>query len=103
MRDLAGKIGISQAMLFAYRTGKSEPTLKALRKLDAAERAGGITPSPSNADETVVVRDGNPKESAGGADEPAQQSDLVAALNAVAAGLVRIAEAIEGGGRSKEG
>ena len=42
LRDLAEKIGISQAMLFAYRSGKSDPTLKVLRKLESAERLAGI-------------------------------------------------------------
>jgi transcriptional regulator with XRE-family HTH domain len=56
LRDLAPNMGISQAMLFAYRSGKHEPTLKAIRKLEAAEAAAGIrsaapAPAPAPADE----------------------------------------------------
>jgi transcriptional regulator with XRE-family HTH domain len=63
LRDLAGKIGISQAMLFAYRSGKSEPTLKALRKLQAAERLAGVPsaePPPSPGAPCAEVREDPP-------------------------------------------
>lgn len=50
LRDLAAEIGISQAMLFAYRSGKHEPSLKAWRKLEAAERRAGISPHEARAD-----------------------------------------------------
>jgi len=39
LRDLAPKIGISQAMLFAYRNNKYPISEKAWRKLEAAEEA----------------------------------------------------------------
>lgn len=42
LRETAARIGISQAMLFAYRTGKSPVSGKAWRKLEAAERAAGL-------------------------------------------------------------
>ncbi len=42
MRELGPKIGVSPAMLFGYRSGKYDPTLKAWRKLEAAEQAAGI-------------------------------------------------------------
>lgn len=41
-------------MLFAYRSGKSEPTLKALRKLEAAEQAAGIPPPETGSAESVT-------------------------------------------------
>lgn len=40
--DLPEKIGISERSLFGYRSGKNPVTAKALRKLQAAERAAGI-------------------------------------------------------------
>ncbi len=69
MRDLAGKIGISQAMLFAYRSGKSEPTLKVLRKLEAAERAAGIGGDVPAAADSPAESETNPKESGPVADQ----------------------------------
>lgn len=45
LRELADAIGISQAMLFGYRSGKYHPTLKAWRKLEAAEAKHGIHPA----------------------------------------------------------
>jgi hypothetical protein len=39
---LADKIGISERMLFGYRSGKYPISAKAWRKLEAAERAAGI-------------------------------------------------------------
>lgn len=44
-------------MLFSYRSGKSEPTLKVLRKLDAAEEAAGIIQSQSPEGESSKVRE----------------------------------------------
>lgn len=37
LRELAGIIGISQAMLFAYRAGKNKITPKSWKKLEEAE------------------------------------------------------------------
>lgn len=66
MRDLAGKIGISQAMLFAYRSGKSEPTLKAFKKLEAAELAAGLGEKKPGDVVRPAEREGKAKEFPGG-------------------------------------
>jgi hypothetical protein len=44
--DLPNVLGISRAMLFAYRRGQSPISGKAWRKLEAAERAAGIGAGP---------------------------------------------------------
>ena len=44
--DLPPHVGISKAMLFAYRKGKYPISWKAWRKLEAAERAAGIGVEP---------------------------------------------------------
>lgn len=41
--DLPEHIGVSKAMLFAYRKGKYPISWKAWRRLEAAENAAGIT------------------------------------------------------------
>lgn len=48
LRDLAPIIGISQAMLFGYRTGKYSPSNKALGKLMALEAKVEPESSPEN-------------------------------------------------------
>lgn len=48
-------------MLFAYRSGKSEPTLKAWRKLEAAERAAGIHQDTSAGDTGIAGNKGQVK------------------------------------------
>ncbi|WP_457795381.1 helix-turn-helix domain-containing protein [Horticoccus sp. 23ND18S-11] len=47
LRELGERIGISTAMLFAYRSGKNPISVKAWKKLEQAERAGGLSPAPS--------------------------------------------------------
>ena len=85
MRDLAGKIGISQAMLFAYRSGKSEPTLKVFRKLEAAERAAGVqngTDPGSNGPAGIANNSGTPKETPGGLEKEKSAGDRLEKLEA---------------------
>ena len=43
LRDLGAKIGMSTAMVFAYRSGKNEISRKAWLKLEKAEADAGIT------------------------------------------------------------
>jgi hypothetical protein len=65
LRDLPAKIGISERSMFGYRAGKYPVTAKALRKLEAAERAAGVAsaapPPPPGEDSDFVVREGSPK------------------------------------------
>ena len=42
LRELGDRIGVSTAMLFAYRSGKNPISVKAWRKLEQAEREVGI-------------------------------------------------------------
>lgn len=49
LRELSAEIKISQAMLFAYRTGKRPISVKAWAKLEAAERKAGIIPQDGDA------------------------------------------------------
>ena len=58
LRDLPAKIGISERSMFGYRAGKYPVTAKALRKLEAAEQAAGI----SAAKPKFAVREANPKD-----------------------------------------
>lgn len=44
LKDLPAKLQISERALYGYRAAKFPVTAKALRKLEAAERAAGITP-----------------------------------------------------------
>lgn len=44
--EIAGKMDISERMLFGYRTGKYPISAKAWRKLEAAERSAGIYVEP---------------------------------------------------------
>ena len=58
LRELPEKIGISERSLFGYRSGKYPVTAKALRKLQAAERAAGIgNPAIPNAESEAKVND----------------------------------------------
>ena len=61
LSDLPGKIGISAAMFYAYRTGKYPISLKAWRKLEAAEKAAGLTstdrPPDTRQQSSFAVRD----------------------------------------------
>lgn len=59
LRDLAERIGISQAMLFAYRTGKQPISLKAWRKLEAAE-SGLLNPQATAPARSDRVEDAPP-------------------------------------------
>lgn len=49
LRDLPAQLGFSPRMLYGYRSGKYPITAKAWRKLEAAERAAGITAEPPTA------------------------------------------------------
>jgi hypothetical protein len=42
LKELPAKLGISERAMFGYRSGKYPVTAKALRKLEAAERAVGL-------------------------------------------------------------
>jgi hypothetical protein len=65
LNDLPEKIGISERSLYGYRVGKYPVTAKALRKLEASERAAGIRPSSDeNAESSRDVKDHGIGESA---------------------------------------
>lgn len=94
LRDLPAKIGISERAMFGYRAGKYPVTAKALRKLQAAESAAGISPLANHGptlavaqDEfsSVVREDTTPY---GG--RPTPQADLVAAASKMAEDYHRI-------------
>ena len=61
MQELPEILGIGRASLFCCRTGKRPITRKTWLKLEAAERAAGLTAQSAAA----VVREGNPKQSIG--------------------------------------
>lgn len=101
-------------MLFSYRSGKSEPTLKALRKLEAAEKAAGIpkrvgltrvSPLSNEAEEGNFVPHGTklkgsdepePAKSSGSPNETEKgPEDLLAVLLRIAAALEKIAGNLE--------
>ncbi len=47
LRELGDRIGVSTAMLFAYRSGKNPISVKAWKKLEQAELESGIGAPPS--------------------------------------------------------
>lgn len=57
IRDLAERIGISQAMLFAYRGGKYPISEKAWKKLEAAEAANQSSYQRKSENQSVVAED----------------------------------------------
>ena len=91
LRDLAGFIGISQAMLFAYRSGKSEPSLKVWRKLERAERdcglqeeKGNFVPRGTKLKGSDTESSGDPKESEKGLEQiPLLLSRIATALESI--------------------
>lgn len=62
--ELPAVLGFSRASLFNYRSGRTEPTLKALRKLEEAERAAGLYPNTGKPRSQVVKEDTFPSISA---------------------------------------
>lgn len=55
--DLPELLGISRASLFGYRSGKRNITGKAWSKLEAAERAAGISLEPKEPDRNSLPKD----------------------------------------------
>ncbi len=61
LSELPEIIGISKAMLFAYRSGKNRITSKVWRKLESAERLAGLSDTSDKSDPS----DGGSAKSAG--------------------------------------
>ena len=81
LRDLPAKIGISERSMFGYRAGKYPVTAKALRKLEAAERAAGI---PS---EEVAPKNDSAESSVDLNKIPEGCAELLIVLNRIATAL----------------
>lgn len=56
MRELAPMMGLSQASLFGYRSGKIPVSRKAWSKLEAVERQAGVGETPRVEDEKTQYR-----------------------------------------------
>jgi len=83
LSELPSKIGISKAMLYAYRSGKHRITNKVWFKLEQAERAAGIHP-PSEREPEKAAGVDQEKGSPDWLDAPIS-SDLQAQVAAISA------------------
>ena len=77
LRDLPAKIGISERSMFGYRAGKYPVTAKALRKLEAAERAAGIHQGDPAGEAGIAGSSGKPKDYPAGNGEKVSPEDTL--------------------------
>lgn len=96
--ELPDHIGVSKAMLFAYRKGKYPISWKAWRKLEAAELAAGIGVSyekqPEKSDRVEELPPAGPESLAVPAECPAGIARLEELLLDVQSRLIRLEEAV---------
>jgi len=103
LKDLPEIIGISERSLFGYRAGKYPVTAKALRKLQAAEAATGISASQWKADDPATVNEDTPAYGAKATRREAGERSIMERLEilesdnaAMKASIARLTEIIEG-------